>query len=316
MTSKHATAVKAARQAKAASPWLSDPGGQLVASLEAAAMSPRTVATYTSLWRRFSRWLEEKGLALPQVTPTVLQRFFTEAALSRRSCLTGYGPMLNRVFDALVDEGVVRENPMRAWAAKRGRPRGAAPTRLPPDLTANDYPRLEAVVRETTPGFRATRTRAVLATLLYTGVRVSECAGLRLADLVLDADRPQLSVVGKGNRERVVPLSPGAEAALAAWLAVRTEAGVPGGRVFSTHAGAPLTRAGLYRLVARTLTEQGIVASQMGPHLLRHAFATRQLRAGVPLAVVKSWLGHADAYTTLKVYEHVVAGADGVKPVE
>lgn len=156
----------------------------------------------------------------------------------------------------------------------------------------------------------ARRDRAVLETLYGTGVRVSELVGLSLGDVDLAA--ASMRVLGKGSKERVLPLGRLALAALGDWLA-------PAGRgemeperwasrsdseaVFLNRRGTRLSRQGVYQLVRRHGHEAGI-AQRLTPHVLRHSFATHLLDNGADIRVVQELLGHAKV-TTTQIYTSV-----------
>ena len=145
----------------------------------------------------------------------------------------------------------------------------------------------------------------MLETLYATGLRVSELTGLKLAQVSLDAG--VVRVLGKGSKERLVPL--GAEAV--AWLARYQKAARPelagqakSDHVFLTARHGPLTRQAFWALVKRYAVKAGIPAAALSPHVLRHAFATHLLNHGADLRVVQLLLGHADI-TTTTIYTHV-----------
>ena len=119
-------------------------------------------------------------------------------------------------------------------------------------------------------------------------------------------DRPFLILTGKGGRERLVPISDRARAAVAAW-----RAHVPADQPWlfpsgSRSARAPLSRIRLYQLVKVLAAEAGIPPDRVSPHVLRHAFATHLLAGGADLRALQSMLGHADIATT-EIYTHVDA---------
>ena len=150
------------------------------------------------------------------------------------------------------------------------------------------------------------RDRAMLETLYATGLRVSELVGLKLAQVSLDMG--VVRVVGKGSKERLVPLG---EEAIAldrgATARPRVRARRRAARadaVFVTARRAPLTRQAFWPLVKRLGAKAGIPSASLSPHVLRHAFATHLLNHGADLRVVQLLLGHADI-TTTTIYTHV-----------
>ena len=151
---------------------------------------------------------------------------------------------------------------------------------------------------------RGLRDRALLELLYACGLRVSEAVALRGEQLNLSAGF--VTVLGKGNKERVVPLGRAARAALEQYLA-RQRPGLLRGRaspfVFVGPGGRPLTRQAVWKLVRRRALAAGI-GRRVSPHTLRHTFATHLLAGGADLRVVQTLLGHADISTT-QVYTHV-----------
>jgi integrase/recombinase XerD len=177
------------------------------------------------------------------------------------------------------------------------------PRRLPKYLSE---PQVEALLgapdTDTTLG---QRDRAMLETLYATGLRVSELVGLRLAQVSFQMG--VVRVVGKGGKERLVPLGEEAIVWLKRYLTgartrlagdVRTDA------VFLTTRHAPLTRQAFWHMIKRYAVVADIPASKLSPHTLRHAFATHLLNHGADLRVVQLLLGHADI-TTTTIYTHV-----------
>ena len=199
-------------------------------------------------------------------------------------------------FSWIVQEGVIRDNP-----AARLEPPKVWKT-LPKVLDGSDVERLLGAPDRLDP--RGSRDAAMLEVLYATGLRASELVGLRLRDLRLDAG--YLSCVGKGSKERVVPLGAEAIAALSAYLASGRETLLSGKRsdaVFVGRSGAPLTRQGFWKLIKAHGRRAGIRAS-LSPHVVRHSFATHLLENGADLRVVQMLLGHADISTT-QIYTHV-----------
>ncbi|MCX7902596.1 MAG: site-specific tyrosine recombinase XerD, partial [Burkholderiaceae bacterium] len=176
------------------------------------------------------------------------------------------------------------------------------PARFPKTISEQQVEDLLAAPDTETP--RGLRDRALLEVLYATGLRVSELVGLRLAQVSLDEGL--VRVVGKGGKERIVPLGEEARDWLERYLR-RARAQLLGGRpcdaVFVTARAAPLTRQRLWDLIKRYAARAGI-AAPLSPHGLRHAFATHLLNHGADLRVVQLLLGHADIGTT-QIYTHV-----------
>lgn len=195
-----------------------------------------------------------------------------------------------------VREGLAERDPTADIEARwRGTP-------LPKALAAPEAARL---VTTAPPGARrAARDRALLELLYACGLRVSEATDLRLEQLDLEAGC--VRVIGKGSKERVVPLGRHAAAALREYLGEERARLVRGRRspwVFVRPGGQPISRQTVWKIVKRRAAAAG-VRHAASPHTLRHSFATHLLAGGADLRVVQALLGHSDVATT-QVYTHI-----------
>ncbi len=175
---------------------------------------------------------------------------------------------------------------------------------LPPTLTVEEVDRLLAAPDVSTP--RGLRDRAILETFYATGLRVSELAGLALESLHFDAE--YVRCVGKGDKERVVPIGRRAISAVQAWLergrpAYAAKSGGASRAVFLSRLGTPLSRVTLWRHI-RAYARRAGIRKEISPHTLRHSFASHLLANGASLRVIQEMLGHADISTT-QIYTHV-----------
>jgi integrase/recombinase XerD len=178
---------------------------------------------------------------------------------------------------------------------------------LPPTMTIEEVERLLAAPDSST--VRGLRDRAVLETFYATGLRVSELAGLTLESLHFDAE--YIRCVGKGDKERVVPIGGRAIAAVQAWLergrpAYATRGGGASRAVFLSRLGHPLSRITLWRHIRAYARKAGI-RKEISPHMLRHSFASHLLANGASLRIIQEMLGHVDISTT-QIYTHVDQG--------
>jgi integrase/recombinase XerD len=214
---------------------------------------------------------------------------------------------LRQFYKFLYLEGLRTDDPTTVLdAPKRGRP-------LPKTLSEDDVGRLldraAEEAKEPPAGldrFDTARMHALMELIYATGLRVSELVSLPLT--VALRDERFFVVTGKGNKERLVPLSHSARAAMKAWLAERkTDDKLAAGRYLfparsdSGHLARQVFARDLKSLAARA----GIRASTISPHVLRHAFASHLLQNGADLRVVQQLLGHADISTT-QIYTHVL----------
>ncbi|MDE6394029.1 MAG: tyrosine-type recombinase/integrase [Duncaniella sp.] len=158
-------------------------------------------------------------------------------------------------------------------------------------------------------GFGAVRDRLILDLLYSTGMRCSELIGLK--DSAVDTRRGELKVLGKRNKERVIPFGPELAASIDSYRRLRDSSPDTAISVRDTAAplmvrdnGEPLYRKMVYNVVHRMLTEGGAHASRLSPHVMRHSMATDMLNGGAPLATVQQLLGHA-SLTSTQVYTHV-----------
>jgi len=176
---------------------------------------------------------------------------------------------------------------------------------LPKVLSEQEVDGLLSAARGLAPPAGVMMT-ALMELLYATGMRVSELVGLPFSAL---ARNPEMLVVrGKGDKERMVPLSQPARQAVAAWLPVRAEllGKTPSKWLFPAHGKAGhLTRSAFAKHLLKLGMAAGIDPRRLSPHVLRHAFATHLLAHGADLRVVQELLGHADIATT-EIYTHVL----------
>lgn len=181
-------------------------------------------------------------------------------------------------------------------------PRPARRRPLPKILTTADVDRLFGVIEERLtaahPSHHDLRLSALIELLYGSGLRATELVSLPRR--ALNSDRPFLILRGKGGRERMVPISDRARAAVAAWSAF-----VPGDSLWLFPSGKScLSRIRLYQMVKDLAAAAGIDPARVSPHVLRHAFATHLLEGGADLRALQTMLGHADIGTT-QIYTHV-----------
>jgi integrase/recombinase XerD len=213
-----------------------------------------------------------------------------------RSTVGRKAAALRRFFAFLADEGLRKDDPSAAL------PRPGTTRPLPKVLSVEDVDSMFAAIaarHARVPADPLDLRLAALIELLYgSGLRATELVSLPRNAVA--PDRPYLILKGKGGRERLVPISDRARAAVAAW-----RAHVDVGRAWLFPSGkGHLSRVRLYQLVRALAAEAGIPPDRVSPHVLRHAFATHLLEGGADLRALQAMLGHADIATT-EIYTHV-----------
>lgn len=212
------------------------------------------------------------------------------------STVTRKSSALRQFFGFLIDEGLRADDPSTAL------PRPVNRRPLPSILSHADiealFQQAEHEAEDDTPA--AVRLLTLLELLYGSGLRASETVSLPLSAVPRDA--PFLTVTGKGSQQRMVPLSRRARAALSRWLVLRPD----DGKFLFPSRGKHLTRIRLFQMLKDLAVRANLDPTKVGPHILRHAFATHLLEGGADLRVLQTMLGHADISTT-QIYTHVDA---------
>jgi integrase/recombinase XerC len=201
---------------------------------------------------------------------------------------------LRTFFRFLCREGVLERNPARALLSPR------VERRMPAHLDEAQVAKLLDVPGD---GDAALRARALLELLYATGLRCGELVSLDLAEV--DLDGRMLRVVGKGQKERVVPFGTRAREAILSYLPARSRAKSRTDALFVNQRGGRLTDRSVRQIVNRRV-EQVAFSQRISPHAFRHSFATHLLERGADLRVIQELLGHASLSTTQR-YTHVNA---------
>jgi integrase/recombinase XerD len=264
-------------------------------------LAKNTLAAYRSDLALYQAWLQALGSDLVGADEAAVNRYL--AALHARpdgfkaSSQRRLHSALRRFYRWLLDQGRIRVDPL--LNVERPMPG----ERFPKTLSEKNVEALLAAPDTTEP--RGLRDRALLELLYATGLRVSELVGLKMFELSLTEGL--VRVMGKGSKERLVPIGELASEWLDRWLR-EGRAVVLKGRssdhVFVTHRGAGMSRQMAWTLIKKYALRSGIPTERVSPHVLRHAFATHLLNHGADLRVVQMLLGHADISTT-QVYTHV-----------
>ena len=261
-------------------------------------LSANTLDAYRRDLEGLGRWLSTKSATLMTATRADLLEYLSDCVRkgARPRTTARLLSSLRRFYGYLVRENRVKVDPTALIdSPKIGRP-------LPKSLTEEQVEKLLQSPDVTTP--LGLRDRAMLETLYATGMRVSELVGLTLSQVSLT--QGVVRVIGKGDKERLVPLGEEAIAWISRYLAEGRPALVrrhSTDAVFTTTRGGPMTRQAFWHNLKRHARAGGIHAT-LSPHTLRHAFATHLLNHGADLRVVQMLLGHADLSTT-QIYTHV-----------
>jgi integrase/recombinase XerD len=260
-------------------------------------------ASSLSSYRRdlagFGAWLAKRGLPLLAVERTHFDHWLSDQfqAKAKATSVARRLSALRRFYRFQLSRGAIDEDPtLRVRAPKK-------PRRLPKHLSEAQVEALLAAPDTRT--LLGVRDRAMLETLYATGLRVSELTGLKRSQVAHDAG--VVRVVGKGSKERLVPMGDEAVDWISRYLReVRPALAGPSkcDEVFLTQRHGPLTRQAFWALIKRYAVRAGIASAALSPHVLRHAFATHLLNHGADLRVVQLLLGHADI-TTTTIYTHV-----------
>ena len=261
-------------------------------------LSPNTIAAYRSDLHGFSAYAAKRSLASDDVDREAVVAFLGElykAGLDSRS-VARHLVTVRSFFRFLRQEKLIGRDPTeqidlpRVWK------------RLPKFLSVEEVERLLAQPNETTPEGR--RDRAMLEVLYATGLRVSELVNLKVNDV--ESDAGVLRCLGKGSKERLVPVGKAATRALRDYLAqgrpqfLKRRASP---YLFLSRRGERMTRQRFWQIL-RAYGRAGRLRAGLTPHTLRHSFATHLLERGADLRSVQLLLGHADIATT-QIYTHV-----------
>jgi len=263
-------------------------------------LSRNTLESYRRDLNKFAAWLEaQRGASLLQTTHGDIQGYLADLFVVQKARASSTGrnvSSLKRLFRYLLRQGKISVDPTLQIDTPK------LPRNLPKTLTEQDVECLLAAPDTQTP--LGLRDRTMFEVLYATGLRVSELVTLRIAQVSMDMG--VVRVMGKGNKERLVPLGEEALDWLRSYLTDGRGvllAGKISDDLFVTARGGGMTRQMFWYLIKKH-ARQGGLNKPLSPHTLRHAFATHLLNHGADLRVVQMLLGHADISTT-QIYTHV-----------
>ena len=253
-------------------------------------LSPNTVKAYTADIEGFYEFLRHRGVTLRDASSSDISDYIISVSdyLSKRSQARLLSS-LNSFFDYLVSEGERKDNPSSAVdSPKLG-------TYLPVVLSVEE-------VRAILKAAPNERDRAILEVLYGCGLRVSEVCSLKISEVYLKD--MFVKVMGKGSKERLVPMAPSTASAIMDYLSVRPESDAGCEDVlFLNRFGRALSRVAVFKMVKSVALVAG-VDKNLSPHTFRHSFATHLVENGADLRVVQEMLGHESILTT-EIYTHV-----------
>lgn len=263
------------------------------------AMSPNTVAAYARDIRDFLEWAGKSAADCnaEDVCSYFQQRKVSTSGENHGKAISARSQsrMLSSIksfYDFLMIEGLCEENPcQKVDFPKLGR-------RLPPVLSVDEVASMiDSISGE---NWQSLRDRAILEVLYGCGLRVSECSSLKLSNLYFEDGF--IRIVGKGDKERLVPVGGMAINAIERYLAERPT-GLGSDSVFINSKGGSLSRISIFKLIKQAAADAG-VNKNISPHSLRHSFATHLVENGADLRLVQEMLGHESILTT-EIYTHI-----------
>ena len=263
-------------------------------------LSRNTLDSYRRDLIKFATWLEkQRDASITQTTHGDIQGFLAQLVVVQKAKSSSTGrniSSLKRLFRYLLRQGKISTDPTLQIDTPK------LPRNLPKSLSEQDVEQLLAAPNVETP--LGLRDRTMFEVLYATGLRVSELVTLRTTQVSMDMG--VVRVMGKGSKERLVPLGEESLDWLRRYLAEGRAvllAGKMSDALFVTARGAGMTRQMFWYLIKKHAKHGGLNKS-LSPHTLRHAFATHLLNHGADLRVVQMLLGHADISTT-QIYTHV-----------
>ncbi len=262
-------------------------------------LSANTRDAYEHDVERFTEWCESEGRDV-LTTDLALLHQYTEALYATDAAASSIARMLCGVrsfFRFLQLDGMIEQDPSELLESPR------LPRHLPTVLTVEEIDRIKAAINLEKP--EGQRDHCIIEVLYSCGLRVSEVCSLRLSDLFLTEGF--IRVIGKGNKQRIVPISPAAIREIGWWLDIRRTVDViPEDEdilFVSLTRRKHLTRMAVFRNI-RLYAERAEISKEVSPHTFRHSFATHLLEGGASLRAIQMMLGHEKISTT-EIYTHL-----------
>jgi len=258
-------------------------------------VASNTLSAYRSDLRAASKVL---GGLLTEADAASLAKLASEWGSLANSSVARKASALRGFFSFLHEEGLRADNPSASL------PKPVQARSLPKILAVQEvdllFASIQARLTKVHPSANDYRLSALVELLYGSGLRATELVALPRTSVV--ADRPYIILIGKGSKERLVPISDRARHAVAGWQAFIPQAS----RYLFPSRVNHISRIRLFQIIKELAAESGIDPARVSPHVLRHAFATHLLAGGANLRALQSMLGHADIATT-QIYTHVDA---------
>jgi integrase/recombinase XerD len=264
-------------------------------------LSGNSIEAYVRDIEKLTQFLELKGLnnTPEEITLNILREFLrwvTELGMmptSQARIISG----IKAFYKYLLMEDVIKKNPAELLEAPK------TSRKLPDTLNIVEIDNMLSIIDRSKP--EGMRNRAIIETMFSCGLRVSETVGLKLSEISYEEEF--VKVVGKGNKERLVPIGSVALNAIKQYVDfVRVHIDVKPGNndiVFLNGRGTKLSRVMIFYIIKKLAAEAGI-RKTISPHTLRHSFATALVEAGADLRAVQQMLGH-ESITTTEIYTHI-----------
>ena len=259
-------------------------------------LAANTIMAYSHDLANFIDFLEQNGISILNVRQDDLSKFMYKmnSRLSPRS-LARTLVSIRMLYRFLIIEGIIEHNPTRLMSIPKLR------QHLPNILNKNEVETL--LSQPSAKTILGKRDRAILELLYATGLRVSELTSLEIKNINLLAG--YIRTLGKGSKERIIPVGSKAIDALKVYLEQARPSLLKNetfSNIFLNSRGKPLSRQGLWKIIKNLSIKAGII-KKVTPHMLRHSFATHLIEDGVHITVVQKLLGHSSTETTM-VYVH------------
>lgn len=262
--------------------------------------SQHTIESYKRQLNKFLKFLEQQNITdMTYVTKSIVQVFLNEEqqqSLSTRT-IAQLITSLRSFFKYLTLENFIEENPLSQLKLPK------MPKQLPKYLTLDEVDKLLLLEVDQPEHFKL-RTRVLIELLYSCGMRISELISLKIEHV--HAHMGLINVVGKGDKERMIPVNSYALELIETYLQTarpRILKNRQSDFLLLNHHGKQLTRQGAWKLIQQAAKQSGI-EKPVSPHMLRHSFATHLIENGADLRIVQELLGHSDISTT-QIYTHV-----------